>query len=137
VVQFGIDMTPINKGFYTIGYGDLTEEQFLSKLTKANITLLIDVRSAPDTERFGRRRMMALLGNKYRSVPKLGGLQYSPLRYALWRDNVLAELESIHQWSKWGAVCVMCAEAEPNRCHRTYFIGRAMKELYTTTPIHL
>lgn len=137
MIQMGLDMKPMNSGLYTVGYGDLTEEQFLKKINGANIALLIDVRGDPYTESFGLRRMSSLLGNRYRSIPKLGGLVYPALRYNLWKENALKELDEIYKWSKWGAVCLMCTEAEHSRCHRTYFIARALKELYGIKAIHL
>lgn len=137
MVQMGIDMTPLKKGVFTIGYGDLEPKKFFEKIAAADLTILIDVRSSPNTERFNKRMMEIRVGSKYKSIPRLGGKEYSPLQYEAWKENAKKDLEWIARMSKNGAIGLMCAEGEAHRCHRTYFISKALKELYGIVAIHL
>jgi uncharacterized protein (DUF488 family) len=132
--------TPGRPVVYTIGHSTRALEQFLALLGAHGITLLVDLRTVPRSRRhpqFDRATLppaLAGAGIDYAHAPRLGGLRRprpdSPntgWRRAGFRgfadhmqsaefDAALADL--IARASQ-GRLAIMCAEADPRRCHRT------------------
>lgn len=125
---------------WTVGHSNLSIEDFLDLLRAFEIELLVDVRRYPSSRRhpwFNRPTLAASLdaaGIRYRHDERLGGHRQprpdSP-NTALedaWRGyadhmasppfgEALAQLEAEAQTVR---TAVMCAEADPGRCHRLF-----------------
>jgi uncharacterized protein (DUF488 family) len=125
---------------HSVGHSNHTSGELLALLEEHGVDVLVDVRRYPGSRRHPHFRREALAeslsraGIEYRHEPELGGhrvpdpashnvgLHDEALRgYADWmyhhsfRDAVerVAELARTHR------PCLMCAEADPARCHRS------------------
>ncbi len=131
----------------TIGYGSRTMDEFLAVLRASRIEFLVDVRSAPYSRykpEFSREPLAARLaeeGIRYVFMgDSLGGRPDDPgcydesghVDYERCRHRPafrwgLASLEAGHEGGN--RVVLMCAEEQPQRCHRTTLIAEELVEL--------
>src|SRR5262245_25156536 len=123
----------------TVGHSNRAIDAFLELLRPNRVSLLLDVRTLPRSRRnpqFGADRLaaaLAAIGIAYEHVPELGGLRRpradSPNRG--WRDAAFrgfadhmasegfgAALERVLARAHERRAALMCAEAQPARCHR-------------------
>ena len=116
--------------FYTIGYGSLKNVQDLVDImSKNHIQLLLDVRSKPNTRRFSKKELEQVFGDKYQSRPEMGGFDHKPEQFHEWCEVAAEGLgELILATNTGNKVLIMCAEKNPNQCHRKYFVARALEE---------
>ncbi|HUV95962.1 MAG TPA: DUF488 domain-containing protein [Acidobacteriaceae bacterium] len=131
---------------FTIGHSTLAIEVFLRALQDNGVTLLVDVRTIPQSRhnpQFGREALSASLraaGIEYRWMRSLGGLRKAQKdsintgwRNASFRgyaDYMQTEafqeaLQELMELEKEATVTIMCSEAVPWRCHRS-LIGDAL-----------
>jgi uncharacterized protein (DUF488 family) len=127
------------RALHTIGHSTLPADVFTGLLRTHGIVTLADVRSVPRSRhnpQFDRGTLAACLeavGIGYAHLPALGGMRRPRpdsvnlgLRSAGFRgyaDHMqTAEfrggLETLEGLAGAGATAMMCAEAEPSRCHR-------------------
>jgi uncharacterized protein (DUF488 family) len=122
---------------FTSGYEGLSLVQFIERLAKAGVTMVVDVRDLPLSHKpgFSKRPLseaLARAGIDYRHMKALGAPK--PLRDRLkktddrgtflkaYREHLrgqpeaMSELEEIVGGSK---ACLVCFEADPALCHRT------------------
>jgi uncharacterized protein (DUF488 family) len=130
----------------SIGYGSQrTSEEFVELLHRYQVKYLVDVRSKPYSKyrpEFSRDALAAVLrraGIAYVFMgDSLGGLPSDQsvyddgkVSYALCREKewFKAGLERLAKgWREGHRLAVMCAELEPERCHRSKLLGEAMVE---------
>lgn len=126
---------------YTWGYATRTVKQLISLVHSHNIMAVVDVRLNPMSKNyidFCRPKLKDLLNEqriKYAWSYELGNLTRSA-------NNV--KLKSPEQGFKnlellmrdLGNVLLLCAEKNPERCHRSY-IARMMKERAGVPVVHL
>ena len=113
---------------YTIGYSNRPYEEFVSIVRGRNITQLMDVRSSPRSRNpaYSQARLeqwCAEAGITYQHEGMtLGGRSHvSP------QDQAYnASTEGVIRASSRGNVALLCAEGEPEKCHRCYDIGAAL-----------
>ena len=124
---------------HTIGHSTRPAEVFTGLLRTYGIVTLADVRSVPRSRhnpQFEREALAAsleALGIGYVHLPVLGGLRRPRsdsvnlgLRSGGFRgyadhmqtDEFRRGLERLEAQASAGATAIMCAEAEPSRCHR-------------------
>jgi len=124
---------------HTIGHSTRPAELFTGLLRTHEIATLADVRSVPRSRhnpQFDREVLAAslrVLGIGYVHLPALGGMRRPRpdsvnlgLRSAGFRgyadhmqtDEFRRGLERLEALADAGATAIMCAEAEPGRCHR-------------------
>lgn len=130
---------------FTIGYGDLSIDLFLYFLTKVGIDTIIDVRSSPYSRfnpyfnrdnlenslkmnNIGYKYLGDQIGGRY-SNPNLlfpdGTVNYQKVRNTeLFQDGINQLLSIISSGKR---IALMCAEKEPERCHRFSLISRALQ----------
>ncbi|MBD3217377.1 MAG: DUF488 family protein [candidate division Zixibacteria bacterium] len=131
---------------YTIGYGSLAIEDFLGLLKKSGIRILVDIRSKPyskarpeyrkkELDRAVRQEGLeySFLGDKLGGMPEDDTFYDSEgnVDYALLQDSPVYNqgiMELIASAEK-SDICIMCAEALPERCHRGFLISET---LYTS-----
>ena len=130
----------------TIGHSTLAIELFLGALQDNGVTLLVDVRTIPQSRhnpQFGKDALSASLnsvGIDYRWMQALGGLRHAKKdsvntgwRNASFRgyaDYMQTEafqeaLQELMELEKEATVAILCSEAVPWRCHRS-LIGDAL-----------
>lgn len=132
---------------FTIGYEDKSIEDFLARLKKHKITVLVDVREKPISRKkgFSKSRIneyLQSIGIKYIHVRELGSP--SRLREKLHKDNNLEYffkeykkhldtldeiVDNLYQEvvSK-NVICLMCMERDPLQCHRS-LVAKKIKEI--------
>ncbi len=125
---------------YTIGHGNHPLDRFLGLLSDAGIELVVDVRSFPASRylpHFNRKALQETLiasGIDYHYLGDLlGGRppgfgKERPLTYedAVKREGFREGLAQLIELSSRKRCAVMCAEQDPNRCHRRHIITRAL-----------
>lgn len=128
----------------TVGYGSLRDaEEFVRILGQYGVRYLVDVRSKPYSKfrpEFSKDALEAILrraGIAYVFMgDSLGGLpsdsscyvdgkvDYAEVRKRDWFTRGLDRLES--GWRGGHRLAIMCAELEPDRCHRSKLIGESL-----------
>jgi uncharacterized protein (DUF488 family) len=130
----------------TIGHSTLAIETFLAALRDNGVTLLVDVRTIPQSRfnpQFGMQALSASLhsvGIEYRWMQSLGGLRKArkDSMNAGWRnagfrgyaDYMRTEafetaLQELMEMDAKSSAVILCSEAVPWRCHRS-LIGDAL-----------
>jgi uncharacterized protein (DUF488 family) len=130
----------------TIGYGnDRSSEEFVQLLESYGVRYLVDVRSKPYSRHrpeFSREALEAIvrraglsyvyMGDRLGGLPedtdcyREGKVDYGLVRQRPWFQAALDRLES--GWQAGHRIALMCAELEPERCHRSKLIGEALVE---------
>lgn len=128
---------------WTIGHSTRTQEEFSELLHINGITMLVDIRSMPGSNRyphFNQERMREWLPEsniEYRHLPELGGRRRNkdadPAINAGWKNKSFKSyadytLTTAYQWGlmqlnaltrETERVAYMCSEGVPWRCHRS------------------
>lgn len=127
---------------YTIGYEGQTLDSLFNQLSRTDVRMLVDVRELPLSRKrgFSKRALAAALAEvdiAYAHMPALGCPK--PIRDRLksggdWRSYAQAfgkhlakqgaSVEELAQLAVGTTACLLCFEANFNRCHRT-LVGRA------------
>ena len=136
---------PPAKKCYTIGYGNSTAENFLKLLDRAGIDTVIDVRSVPyskfnpDFKREPLEKFLAGHAIEYRYLgDKIGGKRSES---GLLRPDGSTDYQKVRATEKFRKgiddvvatvssglnVALMCAELEPERCHRFVLISPVLQ----------
>jgi len=109
---------------YSIGYQNLNSVEMLQTiLLEKGIKILLDVRSKPYSRKssFNKKILetsLPAIGIKYNWVGKtLGG--FSKI------DE--EDIKRLAAWQKGKVACLMCMEADPDRCHRKTDIAKRLK----------
>ncbi len=125
---------------YTIGHGNHPIDRFIELIHDAGIELVIDVRSVPFSRfapQFNKSRLEKSLGAAHIGYHYLGdllggrpgaGSVKAPLTLgeATARASFQDGLRRLSALSGSRRCAVMCAERDPNRCHRKHLIARAL-----------
>jgi len=117
---------------YSIGYQKLDQKTLIEILKVHQVETLVDVRSRP----YGRITVFNRNAMQ-RWLPE-AGIDY------LWKGDILGGFAPIEEEAiKWLAdfglertICIMCMEADPERCHRKMEIGRRV-EAYGVSVEHI
>jgi len=139
---------------FTLGYEGLSPECFASILKEAGVQHVCDARELPLSRKKGFSKsaisqMLASHGIKYEHVKSLGcprpirnrykatgdWSEYSVsfAKYLRKQSQALAELAVVSRAMK---TCIICFEANPDRCHRK-FVAVAVAERTKQKAIHL
>lgn len=124
---------------FTIGYGGLTSYEPLESLMKQHgISLLIDIRSKPFSRwtskgqvSWNKKNLEKHFGNRYTHMVQMGGLGFGSGEdeWKRWEKIAAEELERIKQIINTDTkVILMCAEKDPNRCHRKQFAAATFEK---------
>lgn len=144
---------------WTIGHSTRPLDVFLAILKDAAITDLVDVRRFPGSRRhphFARaalERTLPAAGIRYHHDGDLGGMRtpHPDSPHTAWRDDAfrgyadhmespefLAALEPVMTLAATGRPAVMCAEADPSKCHRQLIadalVARGWEVLHLLAP---
>lgn len=133
---------------YTVGYEGSDIEDFVAFLKRKKIRLVVDVRKNPVSRKkgFSKNKMaenLALKKIDYLSIKNLGvPTQWRKLAkeevitrkrmFADYQKIILPkaqqELHDLLELSKKSRVAILCYEADPSDCHRS-FVAREMKKM--------
>lgn len=128
----------------TIGHSTLSYERFLALLSRASVTAIADVRSAPFSRHFPHFNRDALrnelgshdvayvfLGEELGGRPKgrrffcNGVADYEKMAET---DSFARGLERVIEGAKKYRIAMMCSEHDPLDCHRCLLVGRGLQE---------
>jgi uncharacterized protein (DUF488 family) len=110
---------------YSVGYQNLKNIETLKDiLEEKGIKILLDVRSRP----YGRKALFNK--KKLETFLPASGIDY------IWAGKTLGGFSEINEedikklagWQKGKIVCLVCMEADPDRCHRKNEIARRLKK---------
>lgn len=110
---------------YSIGYQNLENIETLQDiLQEKGIKILLDVRSRP----YGRK---SSFNKKYlETFLPAAGIDYHWAGKTLGGFSEINEddIKKLSEWQKGKVVCLMCMEADPDRCHRKNEIARRLEK---------
>jgi len=131
---------------YTIGHSNHTKERFLDLLIGANIEVLVDVRSNPNSRwaTFANRDSLKeilesariqyiYLGDMLGGRPsdsgsydqQTGKADYQAIREKeYFRRGIKRILGGLRRYR----VCIMCAEEDPTSCHRNLLVAESLRQ---------
>lgn len=132
---------------FTIGYEDKSIEDFLARIKKHKITVLVDIRERPISRKKGFSKSkitdhLQSIGVKYLHIGALGSpsrlreklhkdnnLEYFFKEYEKHLDTLDETVENLNQevLSK-SVICLMCMERNPLECHRL-IVAKKLKEI--------
>lgn len=131
---------------YTIGHSNHTQEKFLALLTKAKIEVLVDVRSNPNSRwaPFANRDSLkdilkavklqyVYLGDILGGQPsdsdsynqQSGKIDYQRVKQ---KEYFKSGIKRVLSGATRYRVCIMCAEEDPNICHRNLLVALSLRE---------
>ena len=132
---------------FTIGYEGASVEAFIAALRKAGIALVLDIRAAPVSHKKGFSKNplashLAEAGIGYRHLRGLGtpkgGREAARsgdletferiFRSHLEEPEALLDLGEALSLAKAQAICLLCLERDPERCHRLIVAERMARE---------
>jgi uncharacterized protein (DUF488 family) len=139
---------------YTLGYAGLSIDEFLDRLRGAQVEVLADVRDNPFSRKAGFSKKplaeaVTAAGIEYQSWRTLGAPK--PIRERIkadndWRaytegflahlDESAGEVARLTELAGTRTVCLVCYEADANRCHRR-FVADAVQAAGGPLPVHL
>lgn len=129
----------------TIGYEGRSIDSFLADLQAAAVDIVVDVRELPLSRRPGFSKtslaaQLATVGIEYVHARSLGSPRAVRRRlredgdydaffeaYAQHLDGQEEALEEVASLVATARICLMCYEAEPERCHRSLLASRLEK----------
>ena len=127
-----------SKAVFTIGYEGISLENYLNKLIKNNIKLLVDVRKNPLSMKYGfsktlLKRFCESLGIKYIHIPEVGinsnqrqelenqedyDLLFENYRNTTLRETITNQQDIITLLNKYNRIALTCFESNICQCHR-------------------
>jgi uncharacterized protein (DUF488 family) len=135
----------MKKTIYTIGYSGYKPEDFIDELKRRKINVLIDVRSQPYSKyrsEYNKESINELLKSQsiiYRNLALEFGARQTNRNY--YSDGKLdfdkfavseifsQGIEKVKTASNLGYIMtLMCAEKEPEKCHRAILVARALRD---------
>jgi len=131
---------------YTIGHSNHSPETFVKLLTEAQVEVLVDVRSSPNSawapyaNPHDLKRLLKASGIKYLYLGDvLGGHPSDPNCYdqqtgkpdyqsmqhtGSFQRGLSRLLEGLRSYR----ICIMCAEEDPSSCHRNLLVGDSLRQ---------
>jgi uncharacterized protein (DUF488 family) len=137
-----LDARPVddNIALFTIGYEGISLEEYLNRLIKNNVKLLVDVRKNPLSQKYGfskssLTRYCGNLGIDYVHIPEVG-IDSSKRRelkdqsdydelfveycQTVLKETMDAQNKIIGLLEQYRRIALTCFEAETCQCHRTH-----------------
>lgn len=143
---------------FTIGYEGISLENYLLKLVKNNVKLLVDVRRNAKSMKFGFSKTLLKkycnsLGIEYKHIPEVGIVSdkrknltsqedyerlFTEYRNTTLKETKPAQIDILKLLNEYKRVALTCFEAEPCQCHRTHLANSLCENPEFSYPlIHL
>lgn len=130
---------------YTIGHSTLRGEEFLALLREFSIKIVADVRRFPTSKKhpqFARRALEAELaraGIRYVGLgEELGGYRKGGYEAHMKTAAFASGVRGLLELGGAGRIAVLCAERDPQRCHRrflaAYLVQRGVRVVHILGP---
>ncbi len=141
---------------FTIGFAKKSAENLIIKLKNNNITKILDIRLSPNSQQAGYAKQDTL---EY--ILRLNGIKYEHNSFLAPTKQILQEYRKDGNWEKYEKdfnlllekrksnlkinwddkenrrICLLCTEAEANKCHRRLVAEYLAKELKEIKVIHI
>jgi len=111
---------------WSVGYGSLSKEHFLSLMSTHNINIVVDVRRWPVSkiDHFNKEKLKSFLRDARIAYvwlgDKLGGFRMGGYQNYMNSKEFEEGVNSLVSLLEKGNVCLLCLEPDPHRCHRRY-----------------
>ena len=132
-------MTAIGK-LYTVGYAGLQSIEQLQSFLAQKI-FLVDIRYYPSSRwqpEWSRKQLIARFAPNYRHIRELGNINYHSLDLPIQLLDAKQGISWIVPMLQQGQdMCLLCACADWQRCHRREVAELIQRELADIQPIHL
>lgn len=115
---------------YTIGYQTLTAARLILLLREHGVTHLIDVRSKPFS-RFAAFNKKAIAARLHEAAIHY---EWAGDRLGGFSDINEEAISQLAETARHNTVCLICMEADPDRCHRKTEIARRLHRY--NVPVH-
>ncbi len=128
---------------FTIGHGNHSREAFLEQLSRAEVSYVVDVRSAPYSRfqpDFSREPLVQFLQQSHVGYVFMGDLlggrpkdgdcyadgkvDYTKTRTKDFFIRGIARLKKAYEQGL--SVCLLCSEGQPSQCHRAKLVAAAL-----------
>ena len=109
---------------YTIGYQRLTPVQLIGLLNEHGVELLIDVRSRPFSRVKGFNKKVVAAALEEAGI----GYQWAGDHLGGFSEIYEQAIAGLAETARRNTVCLMCMEADPDRCHRKTEIARRLSD---------
>ncbi|WP_283636946.1 DUF488 family protein [Aquaticitalea lipolytica] len=126
------------KSIFTIGYEGISLENYLNKLVKNNIKLLVDVRKNPLSMKYGfsktlLKRFCESLGIKYIHIPEVGinsnqrqtlenqedyDILFENYKKTTLKETSIKQQEILKLLNEYNRIALTCFESNICQCHR-------------------
>jgi uncharacterized protein (DUF488 family) len=123
----------MNHPVCTIGYGGRIIDEFIDRLHEHEVEVVVDVRSSPYSRydrAYNRReldRFLTEAGFTYRYLGDLVGGKSDDWSNLSAQPEFKAGIEQlVESWCIRERICLMCAEKDPAKCHRTWLVGESL-----------
>ncbi|NYJ28232.1 DUF488 family protein [Allomuricauda sp. ARW1Y1] len=136
-----------SKALFTIGYEGISLEEYLNRLLKNNVHLLIDVRRNPLSQKFGfsKRTLSSFcsrLGIEYIHIPDVGidsskrselntqedyDLLFNDYKETVLKETIESQNFILGLLEKHRRIALTCFEADTCQCHRTHLAEKLHK----------
>lgn len=135
----------MNLELYTIGHSNIEPGEFIKRVKQFKIEMLIDVRSKPYSRyvpHFNKEKIEHLCRNNGIKYLFLGNLlggkpeddsvvdKEMKVNYDLLaeKDYFLSGVDRLLDLISKYHVCIMCSEAQPDKCHRDLLLGSVLEK---------
>jgi len=128
----------IDMPVFTIGHSSIPQSALIGLLEKANVKFLADVRTNPYSganPQYNKDPISSALkeqGIEYQNFPQLGGKDPGIFRN-IKTDEGVSALDTLCELAKTTNICIMCAEADWNECHRQVVATEVQKRGFPVT----
>ncbi len=118
---------------WSMGYGSLPKERFLTLIKENGINILIDLRRWPTSKlsHFKKESLdiaLQTIGVRYIWLgDKLGGFRRGGYPKHMKTQDFEDGVRLIISLSEEGKVCLLCLEPDPKRCHRRHITDHLSK----------
>lgn len=132
-------MATIGK-LYTVGYAGLQSIEQLQRFLAQKV-FLVDIRYYPSSRwqpEWSRKQLTARFAPHYQHLRELGNVNYHSLDLPIQLHNAKQGVSWIVPLLQQGHdICLLCACADWQRCHRRTVADLIQQELHDIQPIHL
>ncbi len=125
---------------FTIGYEGISLEEYLNRLIKNNVHLLVDVRRNPLSQKYGFSKKLLSsfcnrLGIEYIHIPEVGidsskrrelnnqadyDVLFDEYRSTVLKETTESQTRILELLEKYKRIALTCFEADTCQCHRTH-----------------
>lgn len=121
---------------YSVGYQGSNLDNISRILKRHQIDQLIDVRSSPFSKHYSEFNL-PYLKKKFGETHKWYGKSLGGFNMTNEKERIAGLSSLIDKVRAGKNICLMCMEADPDKCHRKTDLAKRIKDLFDIKVIHL